>query len=120
MNAIETEARAIAAANPSLGVDPTMIMFAIQFLMDCFKRTEDGDVKSFAEDHYDETTDKFDSHLVKRCRPQARRAARKAGSRSLSKPELDAITVASLRRALDADEGVVAACMAAMPVEDGE
>lgn len=120
MNALETEAKTVsAAAAPKLGFDPiSIVTILLPFLMNCFKRTEGGDMKAFLEDHYDEHTDTFDAHLVDRCRRNARRAARKAGSRKLSVAELDEITIASLRRGLDADESDVAACMAACPEGD--
>lgn len=121
MNALETQARAVAtAAEPKLGFDPfTIVMLLLPMLMDCFKRTERGTVADFVEDHYDEHTNTYDQRLIDRCRPQARRAARRAGSRHLTREQLDALTIETLDN-VDTSEATVAACAACCPAEDGE
>lgn len=69
-------------------------------------------LKEKAIDSYDPNTDQFDSHAVKRVRPLARRAARKAGHHAMAIQDLDAMTVASFRRAMESSDQDVASAKA--------
>lgn len=90
-----------------------IIMALLPMLLQCFQGTQNNaSAKEYLQDHYDANTDEFDSILIKRARPAARRAARKNGQPHLSKPDLDAITVASFRRGLEESDQDVASAMA--------
>ncbi|TXI84789.1 MAG: hypothetical protein E6Q40_08825 [Cupriavidus sp.] len=102
-----------------LGIDPvtvlTIVTTLLPLLAKCFQRdpSVSGQTpQQFLTDHYDPTTDTFDQHLIDRTRAQTRRAARKEGQRHLTRDQLDAITVESLKRAMKADNETVSACLA--------
>jgi hypothetical protein len=110
---IRDEAEKI-AASVNVGFDPiSLITILLPMLMQmpCFKQ-EQVSAKEFLQDHYDDTTGRFDQILYDRARPKARRAARKDGRRGLSSEQLDEITHASLVHAMGADESTVVACFA--------
>lgn len=90
-----------------------IITTLLPMLLQCFQGTSNQvTAKEYLQDHYDANTDKFDSILIKRARPAARRAARKNGQPHMSKQDLDAITVASLRRGLEESDQDVASAQA--------
>lgn len=104
-----------ASNNASIGIDVLIpiITTLLPMLLQCFQGTQsNASAKEYLQDHYDANTDEFDSILIKRARPAARRAARKNGQPHLSKPDLDAITVASFRRGLEESDQDVASAMA--------
>ncbi len=90
-----------------------IITTLLPMLLQCFQQTQGSkSAKEYLADHYDANTDEFDSILVRRARPAARRAARKNGQPHMSKQDLDAISVASFRRGLDENEQDVASAVA--------
>lgn len=99
------------------GFDPltilTIITTLIPLISGCFKKTSTETPAEYLADHFDEEDGTFDQSLVNRMRPQTRRAARKAGQRHLSRSQLDALSVATLTRAMNEDESTVASVMAA-------
>ena len=109
------ETQALLAANrcdPLVGYPFSIIIVLLPLLVTLFKSCGGTSTpKEMADDNYDETTGRFDSHFVKSLRHQTRRAAKKAGRHHLTKPELDAITVATLSQAREADDEAVAAIM---------
>lgn len=110
---IRDEAEKI-AGNLNVGFDPiSLITLLLPMLMNmpCFK-SEQTSAKEFLTDYFDGNTGRFDQHLYERCRPKARRAARKDGVLHPSTSTLDEITHASLMHAMSADESTVVACMA--------
>ena len=111
---LEAQARLAAdRCDEVVGDQFSIIIMLLPLLIQLFKGCGGGapsTPKEAADEHYDETTGEFDSHFVKSLRHQTRRAAKKAGTH-LSKPELDAITVATLQQAREADDAAVAAIM---------
>lgn len=111
---VEKHARACAArvdAN-AVGFDPatiiSLISILIPLLSSCFKQTSaTASPREYLEDHFDEDSGTFDQSLINRCRPQARRAARRDGQPRLSRTQLDAISAATLLQAKDEDQTVV-------------
>lgn len=90
-----------------------IITTLLPMLLQCFQgASNQASAKEYLQDHYDANTDQFDSILVKRARPAARRAARKNGQPHMAKPNLDAITVASFRRGLEQSDQDVASAQA--------
>jgi hypothetical protein len=122
MPKFDEHATAIAtAAAPEVGLPIVEILTIVTTLLPLFAKCFGGSPASAKEEllnNYDPVRDRFDSSIVKRARSQTRRAARKQGHMRLSKPELDAITVATFRRGLEQDENEVADVVvmaAAMP-----
>jgi len=74
--------------------------------------SEQSTAKEYLLDRYDMQTGTFDTHFVEEMRPRTRRAARKNGERHISVDQVDAISVASLKHALEADDATVAAVFA--------
>ncbi len=102
-----------------LGFDPiTIITLLIPLLMrlPCFAQEQQTPAE-FAADHYDEDSDRFDSLAIKRMRPSARRAAKQDGQRKVSPENLDAISEATLRKAMSAEPEEVAALCASLSTE---
>lgn len=90
-----------------------IITTLLPMLLQCFQgASNQTSAKECLQDHYDANTDQFDSILVKRARPAARRAARKNGNAHMAKPDLDAITVASFRRGMDQSDQDLASAQA--------
>lgn len=112
--ALNLQAREIATrAAGHVGFDPiSLITILLPLVIGCFKKSSTETPKAFLKDHYDASTDTFDSSIINRVRPQTKRAARQDGKRHLSRQQLDAITVATLKRAMEEDESNVASCMA--------
>lgn len=105
-------------ARQDFGFDPISILAIVTTLLpmltECFKKEEPaGDPKQYLRDHFSETENRFDSFLVKRARPQTRRAARKEGKGHLTKQQLDDITVSAFRQAMEEDDATISALMVA-------
>lgn len=109
-------AKVSASVSASTGIAESIILPIIQILlpmimqMPCLQSAPS--LKEKALDSYDPNTDQFDSHAVKRVRPLTRRAARKAGHPAMSVQDLDAMTVAAFRQALDSPEQDIASAKA--------
>ena len=101
-----------------LGLDPILITGIISSLLQIFaacKKKEEPDVTpaDFLASKYNSDTGEFDPALIKRARPQARRAARKNGQKGLDKDALDALSVEAFTQTMnEKDQGAVSlACM---------
>lgn len=114
------QARAIAEPlKGKLGFDPvTIITLLIPLLsrLPCFRQEEQTPAE-FAASHYDEDSDTFDSHVIARMRPKARKAAKKDGQRKCTPEQLDMISEATLRRALTEDDDTASELLASLPPE---
>ena len=109
----------------SVGIDPitilTIAQVLIPVLIKCFQTfhssasvtatsdQQSAELKSYLLDHYDQNSKTFDQSIVDQCRNRTRRSARKQGQPRLSRNQLDAITTATLERALNSDSASVAA-----------
>ena len=124
---IDDQARSISdKVGFSVGIDPITILtisqILIPMLIKCFQtfHSTSGDaptaseksaeLKAYLLDHYDQDSKTFDQHLVDQCRQRTRRAARQNNQGRLSRSQLDAITVASLDHAINADATTVCRC----------
>lgn len=115
---LRSEATKVAERVPAtVGIDPVTILMIVTTLLPtllkCFQESTEATgttAKQYLQDHYDEDTGEFDHGVVERARHRTRAAARKEGQRRLSREQLDAITVASFKQAIEADDATVAAC----------
>lgn len=101
-----------------LGLDPILISGIIGSLLQIFsacKRKEEPDVTpaDFLASKFNADTGEFDPALIKRARPQARRAARKHGQKGLDKDALDAMSIEAFTQTMkEKDQGAVSlACI---------
>ena len=95
----------------------------LPLLAKCFQGVSSDDPRQYLRDHYDSSSDSFDSGLVADCMPQTYRAIRKARRQcnhkdrknfpQYSRDQVYKMTEESLRDAMKADDAAVAAVMAA-------
>ena len=125
-DATDDQARSISdKVGFSVGIDPitilTIAQILIPMLIKCFQTfhstssaptasEKSAELKAYLLDHYDQDSKTFDSHLIDQCRQRTRRAARQNNQGRLSRSQLDAITVASLEHAMNADATTVCQC----------
>ena len=122
---IDEQARSISdKVGFSVGIDPitilTIAQVLIPVLIKCFQTfhssasatansdQQSAELKAYLLDHYDQNSKTFDQSIVDQCRNRTRRSARKQGQPRLSRNQLDAITTATLERALNSDSASVA------------
>lgn len=117
MQTIRSEATKIASSvNPEFAIDPvtvvTVITTLLPMLLKCFAASgATQSPKAYLKDHYDESTQSFDQWLIERTRSRTRVAARRAGHTHLDRGQLDAMTEAAFRRALEAPEATLTTCL---------
>lgn len=117
-SAIQSAAERIAPRlSRSVGIDPisiiTIITTLLPMLLSCFKQQEPAsDAQAFLAENYNPATGQFKDKLVRRCRPNTRKAARGQGKRGLTPYEIDEITHQALLEGLHAPPKTVAACLA--------
>lgn len=108
-NLLAKHARSIAdPLKGKLGFDPvTIITLLLPLLMrlPCFQREEQTPAQ-FAAAHYDPGSDSFEPAVLDRMRPKAKKAAKKDGRKNLSDAELDSISDATLRKAMNESDAV--------------
>jgi len=92
-----------AAETTGIGIDVIVpiVVDLLPELLKCFQRTETMPLPDFLHANYDPQSGEFDRHLVERMRYQTRLAANRHGQRHLTRKELDVISEAALRRAMD-------------------
>lgn len=118
VSAIQSAAERIAPRlSRSVGFDPltiiTIITTLLPTLLSCFKKDEPAaDAQQFLRDNYNPATGQFKDKLVRRCRPNTRKAARGKGQRGLTPYEIDEITHQALLEGMTAPPRAVSACLA--------
>lgn len=122
VSAIQSAAERIAPrlSRSVVGFDPltiiTLITTLLPTLLACFKREEPAaDAQSFLAANFNPATGQFKDRLVRRCRPQTRKAAKKSlGAkevRRMTEDQLDEITHQTLLEGMHGQKAAVAACM---------
>lgn len=123
VSAIQSAAERIAPrlSRSVVGFDPltilTIITTLLPLLASCFKRDEsDTDPQEFLRANFNPATGQFKDRLVRRCRPNTRKSARKTLGpkevRRMTPDQIDEITHQALLEGMTAPPKAVAACLA--------
>lgn len=122
-SAIQSAAERIAPrlSRSVVGFDPltilTIVTQLIPLLLSCFNREEsDLDPQAYLRVNFNPATGQFKDRLVRRCRPNTRRSARKTIGpkevRRMTEDQIDEITHQALLEGMTAPPKAVAACLA--------